>query len=335
MDISFGNYIYLLLLLVLPVVGFLLVSFIRWRRTRKDIFAEHAFQKNLFSATGIFSYLMPYLYIVAFLFLIFSIIDLLAGREQVKTQQKMSNVIFLLDVSNSMNAEDIQPSRLDEAKNIMVNVLPKLANDRVGVVVFAGQASSIMPLTTDFTAAENYINGIETSVLQVQGTDFLKAMQAAVKKFKGIPKGARQVVLLSDGEDNEGNEKPAIRLAKDEGISMTTVGIGTEQGAPVPEYFYGQLMGYKMDINGETVSSKRETGALKDMAESTGGTYIDGNNMQQAIQHIAEAIRENKGSTSVTVDSQNAVHYYQYFLAVAVLLFFIIYLFNPKNDLNL
>ena len=155
MDLSFGNYIYLLLLLVVPAIGFLLVSFLRWRRLRKDRFAEHQFQKALFAKTGVFSSVLPYLYSIAFLFLIFSIIDLLAGREQVKTQQKMSNVIFLLDVSNSMNAEDIQPNRLDEAKNIMINVLPKLANDRVGVVVFAGQSSCIMPLTTDFTAAEN------------------------------------------------------------------------------------------------------------------------------------------------------------------------------------
>lgn len=335
MDLSFGNYIYLLLLLVVPAIGFLLVSFLRWRRLRKDRFAEHQFQKALFAKTGVFSSVLPYLYSIAFLFLIFSIIDLLAGREQVKTQQKMSNVIFLLDVSNSMNAEDIQPNRLDEAKNIMINVLPKLANDRVGVVVFAGQSSSIMPLTTDFTAAENYINGIETSVLQVQGTDFLKAMQAAVKKFKDIPKGTRQVVMLSDGEDNEGNEKAAIRLAKQEGISITTVGVGTEQGAPVPEYFYGQLMGYKTDRNGETVSSKRQTGALKDMAESTGGAYINGNDMQQAVQQVADVVRNSKGSSSITIDSQNAVHYYQYFLGIAIFLFFVIYLFNPKKDLNL
>jgi Ca-activated chloride channel family protein len=148
-----------------------------------------------------------------------------------------------------------------------------MKNDKVGIVIFAGQAMSIMPLTTDYNSAETYIGGIETNSMQIQGTDFLKGMQAAAEKFKNVSKGSRKVILLSDGEDNEGNDNAAIRLANKEGITITSVGIGTDEGAPVPEYSFGQLMGYKTDINGRTVISKRQTEALKKMAGSTGGIY--------------------------------------------------------------
>src|SRR5690606_2169675 len=122
---------------------------------------------------------------------------------------------------------------------------------------------SIMPLTTDFTAAEAYIGAVETNIVKIQGTDFLRGLTAVAEKFKNISKGSRKVVLLSDGEDNEGNEKAAIKLAKREGISVITVGIGSEEGAPIPEYVFGQLMGYKTDLNGETVISKRQKNSLE------------------------------------------------------------------------
>lgn len=336
MDWSLGNYWYLLLLLVIPFIGVILIAFVKWRNARKSLFAEQRFQDELFEQTNKFSKIFPGLYLLAFTFLIFSIVDLLGGNEQVKSQQKMNNVIFLLDVSNSMNAEDIQPNRMTMAKNVMVNSLKGFTNDRVGIVVFAGEARSIMPLTTDFTAAETYISGIETSIVQIQGTDFLKAMQEVVKKFKNVPKGARQIVLISDGEDNEGNDKAALNLAKKEGIRITSVGIGTEEGAPVPEYIYGQLMGYKVDMTtGQTVVSKRQTNALSYLASGTGGNYIDGNSLDDSSKKIVSSLNEKGGVTNVMIDSQNAVHYYQYFLAVSLLLFLVIYLLNPKRDFNI
>lgn len=335
MDWNLGNYWYLLLLLTIPFLGFVIVNFIRWRNRKKLVFAEKRFQEDLFERSSKFSRFLPILYLLAFLFLIFSIVDVLAGKEQIKSEQKLNSVFFLLDVSNSMNAEDIQPNRLTAAKNVLISTLENMKNDRVGIIVFAGEARSIMPLTTDFTAVETYIGGIETSVIKIQGTDFLRAMQEVVVKFKNVPKGSRQVVLISDGEDNEGNDKAALNLAKKEGIRVTSVGIGTEEGAPVPEYLYGQLMGYKIDMTGQTVHSKRETQALTSIANGSGGSYVDGNSLNDAPKRIISSINEKAGSSTVMIDSQNAVHYYQYFLAVSLLLFLLIYLLNPKRDFNI
>ena len=307
----------------------------KWKNRKKNVFAEARFQNELFEKKSGFSKILPLLYLIATLFLILSIVDLLSGSEEVKSKQKMNNVIFLLDVSNSMNAQDVEPNRLDEAKNIMVQTMNKMRNDKVGIVVFAGEASSIMPLTTDFTAAETYIGGIETNVMKIQGTDFLNGMRTVADKFKNVAKGSRKVVLLSDGEDNEGNEKAAIKLANKEGISVISVGIGSEEGAPIPEYVFGQLMGYKTDVSGQTVISKRQIRALQNIANETGGTYVDGNNLDNATSQIIDGLSKTSTSSESIVKSNNAIHYYQYFLAVSLFFFLIIFLFNPKREFNI
>lgn len=336
MDWYFGNYWYLLLLLLLPILGIIILRFVKWRKEKKSVFADERFQKTLFEKPKRFSKVLPVLYLLVVGFLVISIVDVLKGNEEVKVNQKVSNVLFLLDVSNSMNVEDVEPDRLTLSKNIIVNTMPKLKTDKVGLVVFAGEATSVMPLTSDLTAAETYVGAIETSIMKVQGTDFLSAMQEAAHKFAKVPKGGRQIVLISDGEDNEGNEKAAIDFAKEQGMIVTTVGVGTEEGAPVPEYLMGQLMGYKTNYQtGETVLSKRETTALKNIASETGGSYIDGNNMEEATDKIVEALQKNSGGNSMMVKSQNAVHYYQYTLALSILFFVLIFLFNPKKDFNL
>lgn len=330
-----GNYWYLLLLLLLPLLGIVLFNYVKWKNRKKNVFAEARFQNELFEKKSGFSKILPLLYLIATLFLILSIVDLLSGSEEVKSKQKMNNVIFLLDISNSMNAQDVEPNRLDEAKNIMVQTMNKMRNDKVGIVVFAGEASSIMPLTTDFTAAETYIGGIETNVMKIQGTDFLNGMRTVADKFKNVAKGSRKVVLLSDGEDNEGNEKAAIKLANKEGISVISVGIGSEEGAPIPEYVFGQLMGYKTDVSGQTVISKRQIRALQNIANETGGTYVDGNNLDNATSQIIDGLSKTSTSSESIVKSNNAIHYYQYFLAVSIFFFLIIFLFNPKKEFNI
>ncbi|AZA51659.1 VWA domain-containing protein [Chryseobacterium sp. G0201] len=334
MEWYLGNYWYLLLLLLLPLLAILLIRFLKWNNKRRNVFADSQFHEELFEKRSGFVKIFPALYLLGTLFLIFSIIDLLNGSEEVKSNQRMNNVIFMLDVSNSMNAEDINPSRLTEAKNLMINTMQKMKSDKVGIVIFAGESVSIMPLTTDYSSAETYVNAIETNSMQIQGTDFLKGMQIAVEKFKNVSKGSRKIVLLSDGEDNEGNDNAAIKLANKEGIMITSVGIGSDEGAPVPEYVFGQLMGYKTDQAGETVISKRQTEALKKMAGSTGGSYIDGNNINEAPNRIIDALSKKMSLSETLVKSQNANHYYQYFLAVSIFFFFLIYIFNPKRDFN-
>lgn len=335
MDFTFGNIWYLLLLLVLPIVLFLLFQFKKWNQEKRNLFAEKKFHEDLFEKNSKFSKILPFFYALGILFLVFAIVDVLSGTQEMKIKQNSHSVLFVLDISNSMNAQDVEPSRLEQAKKILINYLSQLSGDKVGIVVFAGEAQSIMPLTTDYSSAEIYLSNIESSVIQKQGTDFLQAVQTANDKFKNIPKGAKKMILISDGEDNEGNDKAAIKEANKQGISITTIGVGKEDGAPIPEYLYNTYLDYKRDKNGETVLTKRQTQALKNIASETDGEYIDGNNLQTAVQQTVANIKNYKGGTEMIVNSQNAIHYYQWFLGASLLFFFLIYLFNPRRDLSL
>jgi Ca-activated chloride channel family protein len=335
MDFSLGNFWYLFLLLLLPAIGMLIFGFKKWKLEKKFLFAESSFHNNLNFRTYPFSKILPYCYILAFLFLIFAMVDVLSGRQEVRMTQKTSAVIFVIDVSNSMNAQDVQPSRLELAKAIVMNAVQNIHDGKVGIIVFAGEAESIMPLTSDFSATETYLSSLETSVIGRQGTDFLKAIKVAAKKFKNIPKGNRKIILISDGEDNEGNDQAALEEAQKEGITINSVGIGNEEGAPIPVYELGQLMGYKTDLNDQTVITKRQTQALMSLAYDTDGEYIDGNKINNAIPQILNVIKKQKSGAEMVVNSQFEVHYYQWFLAVSFALFFLIYLANPKKDANL
>lgn len=334
MDWSFDKSEYLLLLLLLPLLAFLMFHFLKWKKRKKEAFADTVFINQLFNKQSKYSYFIVILYIGAFLFLILSITDVLKGKEEMKTKQKFGNVVFMLDVSNSMNVEDVSQNRLTLEKQIVIDALHKMSNDRVGVVIFAGDAVSIMPLTTDYSAVETYISSLETSVISKQGTDFLKGMQQVAALYKNTNSSAKNCVIISDGEDNEGHDKDAANFARQQGIKVTTIGVGTDAGGPVPTYEFGQLMDYITDSSGDPVISKRQTDALKNIASTTGGTYIDGNS-SDVLQQVNQALKNLGTDVSKVVSAKTSIHYYQWFLAISLFLFFIIYLTNPKRDLNI
>lgn len=333
MEDHLGNTSYLFLLLLLPLLAFLLFRFLNWKKQRQAVFAEAPFRENLFGQRKRWTWVFYVLYFAAFLFLILAILDIRGEKKHLKVKQKTSAVMFLLDVSNSMNAQDISPSRLELAKSIIIQSIQKMHDGKVGIVLFAGDARSIMPLTTDYSAAETYLSSLETSVIGRQGTDFLKAVEMASQKFKNLPKGSRKVILISDGEDQEGNEQEAINQAQKEGITIYSVGVGTDQGSPIPVYEYGQLMGYKTDKNGETVITKRQTNALVSLAYETEGKYVDGNQLEVAVAEILK-LQKIKSEDQVEVEAQSSLHYYQWFLGISLILFFMVLFFNPRKDFN-
>lgn len=336
MNLEIENYWHILWIFALPFVMFLWVKFIVWRKEKRLIFSEEKFHTALFHHKKSFEKIFPFLYFVAFLFLILATLGIIRREQkEISITEKTSNIIFLIDVSNSMNAEDVAPSRLEQAKNIVSQSLENLTNDKIGIVVFAGEAQSLMPLTTDYSSAHLFVNELSTNTIQKQGTDFLLAIKEASKKLNNTPYGTKKIILLSDGEDNEGNHNPAIREAKNQGISITSIGIGTEEGAPIPDKIFNFYSDYKRDNWGQIVITQRETQALKEIAQSTGGKYIDGNDIQNAVNEILKDISSmEKISSENSIKTFHIEHFYPYFLGIAILIFFGILLFNPKKDFN-
>ena len=292
MNWEFGNYRYYGLLLVLLMAAYLLWDFSKWRKKKREFFAESRFQKHIFGEKSRFSGVLTLFYILSFLLLILSFVDIVKNEKtEMSVEKASSDVIFLVDVSNSMNSNDIEPSRLEQAKLILNKTLNQLREERVGIVVFAGEARTMMPLTTDYSSVDIYLENLSSDLIKRQGTDFLLAMEETEKKLKKGESGLKKVVLISDGEDNEGNHDAAVNLAQKNNIAVTSVGIGTEEGGAIPELQFNLYQDYKKDEDGNTVITKRETQALKTISEKTGGVYIDGNSIEKAASEIIKDIK--------------------------------------------
>ena len=338
MNWEFGNYRYFGLLLVLLMAAYLLWDFSKWRKKKRDFFAESRFQKHIFGEKSRFSGVLVLCYVMSFLLLILSFVDIVKNEKtEMSVEKASSDVIFLVDVSNSMNSNDIEPSRLEQAKLILNKTLNQLGEERVGIVVFAGEARTMMPLTTDYSSVDIYLENLSSDLIKRQGTDFLLAMEETEKKLKKGTSGLKKVVLISDGEDNEGNHDAAVNLAQKNNIAVTSVGIGTEEGGAIPELQFNLYQDYKKDEDGNTVITKRETQALKTISEKTGGVYIDGNSVERAANEIIKDIKSSQkdGGKASKISILNKEHYYQWFLVGALVLLFLIYFLNPKRDLNI
>ena len=338
MNWEFGNYRYFGLLLVLLMAAYLLWDFSKWRKKKRDFFAESRFQKHIFGEKSRFSGVLVLCYVMSFLLLILSFVDIVKNEKtEMSVEKASSDVIFLMDVSNSMNSNDIEPSRLEQAKLILNKTLNQLGEERVGIVVFAGEARTMMPLTTDYSSVDIYLENLSSDLIKRQGTDFLLAMEETEKKLKKGASGLKKVVLISDGEDNEGNHDAAVNLAQKNNIAVTSVGIGTEEGGAIPELQFDIYQDYKKDEDGNTVITKRETQALKTISEKTGGVYIDGNSVEKAANEIIKDIKSSQkdGGKASKISILNKERYYQWFLAGALVLLLLIYFLNPKRDLNI
>ena len=338
MNWEFGNYRYFGLLLVLLMAAYLLWDFSKWRKKKWDFFAESRFQKHVFGEKSRFSGVLVLCYVMSFLLLILSFVDIVKNEKtEMSVEKASSDVIFLVDVSNSMNSNDIEPSRLEQAKLILNKTLNQLGEERVGIVVFAGEARTMMPLTTDYSSVDIYLENLSSDLIKRQGTDFLLAMEETEKKLKKGTSGLKKVVLISDGEDNEGNHDAAVNLAQKNNIAVTSVGIGTEEGGTIPELQFDIYQDYKKDEDGNTVITKRETQALKTISEKTGGVYIDGNSIEKAANEIIKDIKSSQkdGGKASKISILNKEHYYQWFLTGALVLLLLIYFLNPRRDLNI
>ena len=338
MNWEFGNYRYFGLLLVLLMAVYLLWDFSKWRKKKREFFAESRFQKHIFGEKSRFSGVLTLFYILSFLLLILSFVDIVKNEKtEMSVEKASSDVIFLVDVSNSMNSNDIEPSRLEQAKLILNKTLNQLGEERVGIVVFAGEARTMMPLTTDYSSVDIYLENLGSDLIKRQGTDFLLAMEETEKKLKKGVSGLKKVILISDGEDNEGNHDAAVNLAQKNNIVVTSVGIGTEEGGAIPELQFNLYQDYKKDEDGNTVITKRETQALKTISEKTGGVYIDGNSVERAASEIIKDIKSSQkdGGKASKISILNKEHYYQWFLVGALVLLFLIYFLNPRRDLNI
>lgn len=257
---------------------------------------------------------------VAVAFVIIGIANPQVGTKYEEVKRKGFELMICLDVSNSMLAEDLQPNRLERAKQAISTVIDRLKNDKVGIVVFAGEAYIQLPMTVDHSAAKLFLRSISTDMIATQGTAIGRAIELGVGSFSADAKSSKHIIVISDGEGHEDDPVTAAQEAAKQGITVHGVGIGSLDGTPIPNYVRGQMTGYKKDREGNTVVTKLDEVTLQKMAASGGGTYVRATTsrtgLTQLMDELEGAKREEFGSKMFTSYEDR----FQYFLGIALFL---------------
>ena len=324
---------YLILLSLIPaLVGIFIYALYKKRLIIKKL-GDKDLVKLLTSNHNPLAYLQKFLLIIlAFGILIMALANLRSTTGSEKVSRNGIDVMIALDVSKSMLAQDIKPSRLDRAKQFLSRLVDKLSNDRVGIVVFAGKAYLQMPLTGDHAAAKMYLNAANTESVPTQGTVIADALKSCYASFNSKEKKYKAIVLISDGDDHdEAAVKTAAELGRD-GVLIYTVGIGSPAGATLMDETTGQL---KTDKEGNTIISRLNEEGLRSIAEKANGKYMLFQNTDDVVENIKSELA-GMDQRNVTDDSlMNYKSYFRYFLAFAFLLLLIeLFISEKKNRKN-
>lgn len=321
---------YLFLLLSVVPVTLCFFGFIWWRNNKINLLGDDTLVQELIPQASKTKHFSKFILVVlALLFLVFGILDPLIGVKYEKVKREGVDIIVAMDISKSMMAEDIKPSRLIRAKMFVSKFLDKLSNDRFGLIFFAGRAYLQMPLTIDYGAGKMYLANASTDLIPTQGTSIAEAVNMARKSFKSTEKKHKVLIVITDGEDHEGADMEAIEEATKEGIIVHTVGVGTEEGAPIP---IGNGL-FKKDNQGNTVITKLNIQMIKDLAnKGNGKAYVlnQGNEPIIEILNDVEKMEKKGFEERVFTDFE---HQFQYFLLIAFGLMVIEFLISDKKSL--
>jgi Ca-activated chloride channel family protein len=249
-----------------------------------------------------------------------------------EVKQTGIDVFILLDVSYSMNAEDIKPSRLEKAKYQISNLINKLRGDRIGLIIFAGQAYVQIPLTTDYSAANLFLSAVDVNSVPSQGTAIASAINLAVNSFDSLATD-KVIIAITDGEDHEGDVMEAVENAVSQKIKIYAIGLGSSGGVPIPVYNkYGQSVGFKKDRQGNTVLTKLDEETLKRIAVEGNGKYFRGTNYEDYLDQIYTELGELEQAEFGVKKVTDYEDRFYYFLVPAILLLVIEFFISERKS---
>jgi len=253
--------------------------------------------------------------------LILGICNLQTGTKTQDVKREGADIMVCLDVSNSMMAQDLTPNRLERAKIALEKMIDKLQGDRLGIVVFAGEAYVQLPITTDYGAAKMFLESINPKIVPVQGTNIAAAINTSLESFGKDEGKNKAIVIITDGEQNE--EDDAVSVAEEaakKNITIHTIGVGSESGVPIPNMVNGVPAGYKKDKQGNTVVTKLDPKILQDIAAATNGVYVQATSADIGLDAIMNKIAEMDKKQMESKMYTDYEDQFQWFLGAALLL---------------
>jgi len=322
--IRFAHIEFLYLLLLIPVFIVLYLAWNGWRKRALKRFGDiKVIQMMMPRYSGVRPLLKFIILLTAFVFFVVGISDPQVGSRMEKVKREGIDLYLVLDVSNSMLAEDIRPNRLERAKMAISNLIDRLQGDRIGIVVFAGHAYKQLPLTTDYGAAKLFLSAVDTKIIPTQGTAIGEAINMAVESFDDS-KHNKAIVVITDGENHEDDAVGAAKAAVDKGIKVFTIGMGMPDGAPIPMYDKnGNMLGYKKDKSGKTVVTKLNEDMLRQIAAAGDGSYVRASSATTGLSKVLGDINKIQKKEIETRQFTDYEDRFQIFLVLALILLFV------------
>jgi Ca-activated chloride channel family protein len=330
---QFEEQIWFWALLALPtfVLGTLLVHI--WRSKVQRQFADAALFDYLSPDRSSFkSTLKLILRCLTILFLVLALVNPKIGTKLETVKREGVDIVFAVDVSKSMLAEDVAPNRLEKAKQLVSQIINNLVSDRIGIIAYAGKAFPQLPITTDYGVGKMFLQNLSTDMLSSQGTAIDQALLLAQTYYNDEAQTNRILFIVSDGEDH--GEISAQEMAEnlaDLGIRIFTIGVGENQGVPIPIKQNGVMISYKKDQNGEVVISKRNESTLKEIAEASNGFYIDGNSTNEVVERVTDILSQMDKKEFESTEFAEFKDQFQWFLGLGILFLILDVLFLERK----
>ncbi|NJO69521.1 MAG: VWA domain-containing protein [Bacteroidetes bacterium] len=268
---------------------------------------------------------------LALSFLIISLAGPQLGIKLQEAKRKGAEIIIALDVSNSMLAEDIAPSRLERSKQAISRLVDKLRADRIGLIVFAGEAYTQLPVTSDYVSAKMFLSTIHPNLVPIQGTALGAAINLAGRSFSGATDADKTIIVISDGENHEDNPVKAAEEAAGKGISINVIGVGSQNGVPIPVIENGKKS-YMKDNEGNIVISKMDARVLSEVADAGKGQFVIASGADMGLDVVMDQISKLKKAEYKAKIYTDYEDQYQWTLALAFLFLFIEFIILEKKN---
>ncbi|TXE15395.1 VWA domain-containing protein [Psychroserpens burtonensis] len=323
-DFQLEEKVWFWILLVIPVIILLFAVLQFWKYRTQKRFSNPKLLKRLSPNQSLFKSILKIVVLsLAVACFAIALVNPKIGTKLETVKRQGVDIVFAVDVSKSMLAEDVAPNRLEKSKQLVTQIINNLTSDRVGIIAYAGKAFPQLPITTDYASAKMFLNNMNTDMLSSQGTAINEAIELAKTYYDNEEQTNRVLIIISDGEDHSDVASNVAEEASDEGIRIFTIGVGDIKGGRIPIKRNGVLLNYKKDNQGETVITKLNEETLIDIAEEANGAYINGNNTADVIKEIKDILNKMDKTEFEAKEFADFKDQFQWFLGFGLFFLFL------------
>ncbi len=318
---------------IIPVIILFFLLLQIWKYRVQSKFADKQLLNRLSPNKSTFKSILKIgVLCLAFACLAIALVNPKIGTKLETIKREGVDIVFAIDVSKSMLAEDIAPNRLEKSKQLVTQIINNLASDRIGIIAYAAKAFPQLPITTDYAAAKMFLGNMNTDMMSSQGTAINEAIKLSETYFDNEEQTNRVLIIISDGEDHSEEAVAMAEEASKEGIRIFTIGVGDLKGGPIPEKKNGIVLNYKKDNNGETVITKLNEETLQGIAAAANGIYINGKNTSEVVKNIGDILNKMDKTEFETKQYADFKSQFQWFLGFGVFFLFLdIFLLERKT----